>query len=321
MSVNTNTDRTLVSNQFPTEAEFLTAIRRAVAEFEYTRAPSKKGFVQLKVPNHSVGFDWRIPRWRPFGRKVASNAGPEPSAIAALSFLLRTFEIDTVYDIGAADGVFSVISASTESRDVVAHAFEMNPSRHEKILQQIERNPTLKDRLLAHLTGMSDHHEGSKNIWFSRNFMFEEKPEPEAYRENWTRRLKFLLRGVKDRDRLIEAMVEITSVDHFAESSDQPPGLMKIDVDGYEGLVMPGCVETLRRWKPFVLLELHKDALISRTGKSRSEVVQILFDEGYSAIQLDDHRDADGGQLVLVNSSSDLWNRQMTDMILFFRMS
>jgi FkbM family methyltransferase len=304
-----------IRDAFPDEQAFLAALRAAVAGFAYRRVESADGSYTLQPPGHTACV--RFPpsrRRRLFGGAEAAYEAP---TMAVLSFLARTFDLRLFYDVGASGGFFAIMAGSTEGGRVSAHAFEMQPDHHELMLRTLDEHPDLKPRVHAHLAGMSDRHEGRRDIWFSRTHMFEKEPPPAAYREAWWRRLKFWLRGVKDRDRLVRASVLVTSIDHFAAQEGAAPDFIKIDVDGYEALVLPGAMETLRAHRPFLLLELHKDQLLERFGKTRRDVVAPLFGCGYSAALIEDHNEATS-KLTPVTLDSPVMGQQATNMFLFY---
>ncbi len=298
------------------EAAFLKELRQAISDFSFEQLSVKDGSFRWKAPGHTAILEGGRPRTGILaGRRP--RAGYEPSVSAVIGFLIRTFDVRTVYDVGAARGFFALLAASTEGRSVTACAFEMRPSEHRKMLEQIAQNPELQGRVRAYLSGMSDHHEGERTIWFSRTRMFEQKPLPQEYREAWWIRLKFFLRGLRNRDELISAKVLVTSVDHFAADEARNPDLIKIDVDGYEALVVPGAMKTLTAARPFLLLELHKDTFLRRFGKTRRDVVRPLFEIGYSAVLIEEHNAAasDISEVRLHDAAID---RQKTSMFLFY---
>lgn len=58
------------------------------------------------------------------------------------------------------------------------------------------------------------------------------------------------------------------------------PDLIKIDVEGAEGLVLSGLARTLRTYRPVLLIELHPD-LLKRLGSGVRRVVELLDEAGY----------------------------------------
>lgn len=299
---------------FRTEEEFLRALEAAVLGFAFERTDNPDGSVDLRAPGHSAVTHWPRRRSRPFqGARYAD--GYEAATTATISFLLRTFNVKTMFDIGASRGFFALLAASTEAREVTAHAFEMSPAQHRAACNDYAARPEFRGRLHAHLAGLSDRHEGEREIWFSRTRMFEYEPQPAEYREAWWRRLKFYLRGVRNRDALQKALVTLTSIDYLSQSA--PPDLLKIDVDGHEALVLKGGATTFKERRPFVLLELHSDELLARFGVTRREVVAPMFASGYKAAAIRNHTGRGAG-VEEAAPDSPVFALQKTSMLLFY---
>jgi len=93
-------------------------------------------------------------------------------------------------------------------------------------------------------------------------------------------------------------------------------GLIKIDVDGYEGKVLQGGMRTFAKHRPAIMLELHKDELI-RFGETRRDVVGRLFGIGYKAMFMTDHHVPKACRVVSVDLDHPLVARQETDFLLF----
>lgn len=307
-----------IFQKFETNDAFVAALSAFVTQFEYAFHPSDEDSVRYQAPGHNAVLRDSVRRWRPLRSDEWRRVGYEPPAVATMSFLINTFGLSCVYDVGAAFGPFTVIAGSTQSHAVTAHGFEMNPAFFDQMVAAIADDPVAAENCHAHLAGVSDHPEGTRTIWFSRTKMFEHKPDPSEYRETWLRRLKFRLRGVKNRDRLVEAEVLLTSIDDFAKTSGDWPDFLKIDVDGYEGKVVAGGRETFATQRPFILLEVHKDKLLAPNGTDRRAVVSDLFDLGFNALFLPDHANLGQQMPQAVDRDSAIWHRQETDMFLFY---
>ncbi len=78
----------------------------------------------------------------------------------------------------------------------------------------------------------------------------------------------------------------------------EPPRLIKIDVEGFERRVLGGFAKTLVAHKPFLILELD-DAHLVPAGSSAAAVAGHLFDLGYEAFGLSTARKRLRHRLVL----------------------
>ncbi len=240
----------------------------------------------------------------------------EETTTLLISFLTGYFKTSTFFDLGASTGYFAFVAASHAHTRPRAHAFEMQPYLIEMI-DQTARERGLSDRVVSHLTGLSDVHRGRRRIWYARTKMFETEPAPGAYLEPWWIRMKFALQGGQtERGALNSAEVLLTSLDRFCSDNAVSPDLIKIDVDGYEGKVLRGAKHLLSDTQPVILLELHKDAK-QRDGISRTNCVGMLFAAGYRALFVTDHQDLERCKLVEARPDDPLFERQQTDMVLF----
>jgi hypothetical protein len=80
--------------------------------------------------------------------------------------------------------------------------------------------------------------------------------------------------------------VSVRSVDSMVGSGEiPPPGLMKIDVEGAELMVLQGAAETLRRHHPRIFAEIHSSELLA-------QCTSLLRSDGYSIESLDEDPDA-----------------------------
>jgi FkbM family methyltransferase len=95
--------------------------------------------------------------------------------------------------------------------------------------------------------------------------------------------------------------VEITTIDAFCQYRRIAPTLLKIDIEGFEIHALRGAHETLKKYQPTVLVEMHPMNWPA-IGIGREQVEATLAELGYRAIALDHQADslAEYGHVALV---------------------
>ena len=85
--------------------------------------------------------------------------------------------------------------------------------------------------------------------------------------------------------------VEAVALDEFLVERGIVPDVVKIDVEGAEMKVLTGMRRTLDSHPPVLFLEVHPSGLRS-LGSSASALLSLLFENGYSASEIEDMRSA-----------------------------
>ncbi len=296
---------------------FINALQSFVTSFEMRLDQRGEGEYALLIPGYRPIRRPAPKRRKLFSRKNKNAVFYEEAATAALSYFFTHFPIGTFYDVGASQGYFAELALNYEAKDIATLAFEARPQPYEKLAEALK--PYAQSGRVAEpvLAALSDEHVGAHRIWFSLTKVFDEKPPEAAYRDSWVTRTKYALRGVKGRDSLMEAMVDVTSLDHIAATRDRYPDLIKIDVDGFEAKVLPGTQEIIEAKKPTLFLELHRKKFIERFGVERRDIVRPLFEAGYEALLLDNHHNRKGS-ILPIEFDNPVIDREETDMLIFY---
>ncbi|MBI4420276.1 MAG: FkbM family methyltransferase [Gemmatimonadetes bacterium] len=165
----------------------------------------------------------------------------------------------TAYDIGANVGVFSFLLASRVGPRGAVFAFEPEPNNYRQLERSVRLNRApniiLDRRAIGRTRGTArfDRRGGA----FSGR-LIGERP------------------GYTPTDNVIT--VETVSVDELVQDEGlPPPDLVKIDVEGNEGLVLEGMVRTLEAHGPVIICEVH-----THLGDAVERVRDLLVGHGYA---------------------------------------
>jgi FkbM family methyltransferase len=161
----------------------------------------------------------------------------EPALQAELRDLVR--EGLVMYDVGAHIGLYSLAAARLGTKVV---AFEPDPESAERLRKHAERNNLAENIRVIEAAAWS---ESMPLIAFQRGL-----PRSQGG-VSWEERRPVVATGP-----LIE--VKAIRLDDFV--ADGPPRLVKIDVEGAESEVLKGAAETIRAFRPHLLVEVHTSA-------------------------------------------------------------
>jgi hypothetical protein len=89
--------------------------------------------------------------------------------------------------------------------------------------------------------------------------------------------------------------VECRTLDSLAEELQIQPDFVKIDVEGFEHVVLGGACRVLREFRPRIVLE-------SNPGDAAGEVTRILSQHGYTFANLTDGGPQRRSQIVAVEA-------------------
>ena len=191
---------------------------------------------------------------------------PEPSLQYLFSLIRADF---TIVDIGANIG-FTTLNFATRCRQGCVYAYEPDALNFSKL----ERNVSL------------NHFH---NIFVSRKGMGDFATNVQLMRMNKHHSGMNRVSGTARED-LVSEKIEIVRLDD--EVSLLNPvriDLIKIDVEGYELKVVRGAMETIRKFKPILFIELIEGNL-RRYGDSSETLVKLVRELGYRAFDARSHQ-------------------------------
>lgn len=149
------------------------------------------------------------------------------------------------WDVGAHFGYHSLGFASLGARVV---AFEPNSENTARLKLNLQKNPALAKNIRIRSEALSDH-DGIANFMQSSDLS---GPSSGSHLSNATKPLDSL---VYRNFQLVRTTAR--RADSLILEGEESPGVIKIDVEGAELLVLHGAHELLREKKPLLLVEVH----------------------------------------------------------------
>ncbi len=240
-----------------------------------------------------LGEDWTFSKLSSEWIRTRHRDGSihEHGTISILDALCAsTQSIQTVFDVGALYGYFSLISASIFDKANI-YSFEMNPYSFAAMKENIILNNHLDNsRINAFNYALSDVSEMGKQV-IVQGFFFQEASFSEKFKENYfslVKNIKYKIKKIlnlRHREPMNKNYkIDFWSIDDFCDTYKVTPDLIKIDVEGFQGKIIPGAMKTIAKSKPFLLLEFDWPGAKNSCGLSNKEIVKPLFDLGYQLI-------------------------------------
>jgi FkbM family methyltransferase len=264
-------------------------LRAEISAFRWRYRHLREDLGELSLPGHQpIVFPFGAPPglWTRLTRKTIVFDGLyEPVSTYLLSRIVAMAQPKNAFDLGSVLGYFSLVMASHADVATDIDAFEIYPSAGPGYAALKRNNPHLADRRIdVHAVAVSDRSAGAAKVWIHKTRVFETKPEPAQYRENPVMRFKHRIAGESWKTRLHEVDLRILSLDDAVAESGIVPGLIKIDVDGYEAKVLPGGMALFKAHRPWIVLEIHRQKFLEPFGTNRAALVRPLLDIGYRAL-------------------------------------
>lgn len=178
------------------------------------------------------------------------------------NFLAQASRCNVIYDIGANFGYFSLLASKNPKANI--YCFEPVPDLQKELIGVISANQ-LTDRVNTFTFAAS-------NINGDVLFVTPDSDE--------TGLLAPALKGQRT-DETKDIMVPCRTIDDWLISeAAEPPELIKIDVEGAEGMVLEGAAETIRRYRPLLMVEVHGSSCAEAVWKFATDLeykLDLLF--------------------------------------------
>jgi FkbM family methyltransferase len=258
----------------------LRSVLVAVAELVVRRVPAFPGRFRLaegllswlrhngdsmgtRVVRTRYGFRFRADLGDWLGQYVYLHGAYEPPTARVFAALVKPG--DTVLDVGANSGFFSLLSAHLAGPRGRVFAFEPVPSVRDELEANLRLNQAATVEVVpmavTAASGTVTIHEG-----------------PEGHKGISS--LRHIQRSTQRID------IRAIALDDIRDRIGQPT-LIKIDVEGAELLGLQGMDKLIAQYHPALIIEF-TDAYLSAFGHSARQLSQWLEDRGYGLWHIDD---------------------------------
>ena len=168
-------------------------------------------------------------------------------------------------NIGANIGLYSNLLAKLINTDKKVLAIEPTPGAFKYLEANIKRNNNC-NRIITY-NGIATDVPGLSKI-----NIIEGKEEYSS--------MGVITHFAVEKEKYISVDIEGDTIDNLVTKFNLLPGIIVIDVEGYEGQVLNGAIETIRKFKPIIISELD-DKLLKNLNSNTFEIVQLLEVNGY----------------------------------------
>lgn len=228
---------------------YLPKLRQMGAQLGERTVKTRHGF-RMKI---NLG-DW-------LGQYVWLTGNYEPSTASIMAALLKPG--NTMVDIGANAGFFTLLAARHVGQRGLVHAFEPIPSTYNRLVHNIALNQT------THVTSYPIAISATKG-----EITIYEGPADHVG-----------LSGMRKLAQTKTTHQVITSPLDEIISKNAPIHLIKIDVEGAEQLVIEGMTHILTMHHPHLIIEF-SDNFLRDFGHSADSLYSIIVKQGYEVYQI-----------------------------------
>lgn len=173
----------------------------------------------------------------------------------------------TVIDVGANIGEVSLVAAKMVGPSGHVYAFEPLPEVADKLSENIKLNNFAQ--ICIQKIGLSDE-AGDKEIYRASSAFYDS-----SMNDGLATLYPSENRGEK------AGVISLVTLDDFCEQADiKQLNLIKIDIEGAELPALRGGMETLRRFMPYIIVEVQQEAA-NQAGYNDVDILAFLQPMGY----------------------------------------
>lgn len=215
--------------------------------------------VSISLPDY---YSWS---WLLKNRYANLNHWHEPSATRLFEMLAQDHRV--LFDIGAHLGYFSALFASKEGNQALAV---------EPLKENFERLQAV-EQALPH-----------RRVAVRRYAVSDREGEISFSSDDIPSKACMVHKGTSNRTET----VPMTTLPMLIDQTGLVPDLLKIDVEGAEGLVLAGAGDVLNVHLPTIILEVHREVIPKFGSLGYEEILERLRAARYSLYVFEDHRSA-----------------------------
>ena len=177
---------------------------------------------------------------------------------------------DTVIDIGANIGYYSLIAAKLTGKDGMVYSFEPEPGNYELLVKNVKIN---------------NYH----NVIPVQKAISNENGELKLYLDKTNLGSHSFIEGDDRRRKAGVVTVKTTTLDDYFGEEDKEIGIdfIKMDAEGAEGLVIQGAKKVIKKYTPKILMEFWPNGL-RKLGTDPVQLLDDLQEFGYNIKVLDE---------------------------------
>ncbi|OCX54038.1 hypothetical protein BEL04_07120 [Mucilaginibacter sp. PPCGB 2223] len=169
-----------------------------------------------------------------------------------------------IIDVGANCGAFALKLAQYAHKSQISnfkiYAFEPNPLVFEQLTDNLQLNPNLQAYVYPVNLGLGDK-DATLNMIISADNTGGG--------------------AITTAEGLGEVQISVTSLDKFAGTENLTDvKFIKIDVEGFESLVLAGAENSLKKWLPGIHIEI-TDEWLQKHGSSQNAIIDYFTKLGY----------------------------------------